>query len=94
VLGYADLYHDIGSVIEWKFGRHQVLGLLHSASDEPLYGGLHTVQAGAGYGYEVLRTERFSLILGGMLVLSYFGLEYADGKNWPRDTPACNAFFL
>jgi hypothetical protein len=80
---YADLYHDIGMVVEWKFTRHQILGLLQSTSDEPFYGGLRTLQAGAGYGYEVLRTKRLSLTLGGMLAVSDFGFEYADGKSWP-----------
>jgi hypothetical protein len=83
VPAYADRYHDTGLVIEWKFRRHQILGLLQSASDEPFYGGLRTVQAGAGYGYEVLRRERLSLTFGGMMAVSDFGLEYADGKIWP-----------
>jgi hypothetical protein len=83
VPGYTDLYHDLGLVVEWKFKRHQILGLLQSASNEPLYGGLRTFQAGAGYGYEAVRTERLSLTLGGMLAVSDFGLEYADGKIWP-----------
>ncbi|MDR2245138.1 MAG: hypothetical protein LBE17_00470 [Treponema sp.] len=81
--GYAGLYHDMGLFAEGRFRRHQVLGLLQSASAEPFYGGLRTVQAGAGYGYEVLRTQQLSLTLGGMLAVSEFGLEYADGKSWP-----------
>ncbi|MDR1374981.1 MAG: hypothetical protein LBJ24_08425 [Treponema sp.] len=81
--GYADRYHDIGLAAEWQFGRHQIRGFLQSASNEPFYGGLRTVKAGAGYGYDVLHTERFSLTLGGILAVSDFGLEYADGKIWP-----------
>ncbi|MDR1072442.1 MAG: hypothetical protein LBL45_02050 [Treponema sp.] len=81
--GYSNFYHNINMLMERRIWRHFVLGLFTSDSDKPLYGGLHTFQTGAGYGYELLRNENLSLILGAGLGVGDFGVEFADGKTWP-----------
>jgi hypothetical protein len=80
---YEGPYHADTLVILQKTGAHQFLALFDSSSPEPVYGGLRTFGAGIGYRYELMRTERASLVAGGYLVVTDSGMEYGDGKIWP-----------
>lgn len=80
--GYPDVYHTIEFLLESTRGPNQWLLLFKSESDEPVYGGWDTFQAGWVYGHEWVRTPRFSLIAGGGLAVSDFGLEISDGTPW------------
>ena len=73
----------ITQLTDGKKNRHQYLGILKSESDEPMYGGLRTFQAAAVYGYELLKSQNFSLALGGGLAVGSFGIERENGEPWP-----------
>ena len=81
--GYAELYHDIDLVIEKKTGPHLLHGYFTANSDRPVYGGLHTLFARAGYGYELIRKENLSLTLGMTLGVGDFGIDLPNGAAWP-----------
>jgi hypothetical protein len=79
--GEHDLFHAIDLSASRRSGRHQVLGLFLSESDEPVAGGIKTFQAGAGYTYDVLRSESQALSLGAGLAMGGLGLELPDGTD-------------
>jgi len=60
-------YHDVGALLDGRIERHQLLLIFRSASDAPVAGGFKTSQIGAGWGYEVIRRQHVSLILGAVL---------------------------
>lgn len=74
---YPDTYHSIELVADGAHARHRYLGVFKSESDRPVVGGMQTLQAAAVYGYEVVRQQRFSLVLGGGLAIGDFGGMYA-----------------
>lgn len=80
---YPSLYHSIEGVIDGGKGRHTWLAVFKSASDKPVYGGLGTFQSAAAYGYTVADGARFTLILGGGVAVSDFGMETSGGDPWP-----------
>ncbi len=80
---YPDTYHSIELMADGRNARHRYLGFFKSESDRPVVGGLRTFQAAAAYGYEVVQQPGFSLVLGGGLAVSDFGIETADGNPWP-----------
>jgi hypothetical protein len=73
-LGVTKQFHQIDAIFDGRINRHQLLFIFKSAADKPVAGGLSTFQAGIGYGYEVIRQPHISLILGGALGVSDFGL--------------------
>jgi hypothetical protein len=81
--GYKGPYHDDTLMFVRKIKRHQFMALLDTGSNEPVYGGLRTFEAGIGYEYELLRNNRHSLTLGGALAVTDTGIEYGEGKTWP-----------
>ncbi|MCF7814620.1 MAG: hypothetical protein K9N40_09085 [Candidatus Cloacimonetes bacterium] len=82
-LDYPATYHSIDILFDASKGRHQYLGIFKSESDQPVYGGLHTFQASAAYGYELIQKKNLSLVLGGGIAVSDFGIEVSDGKPLP-----------
>jgi hypothetical protein len=68
------VYHQIDVLLDGRIERHQLLGIFRSASDKPVLGGLHTFQAGAGWGYEIIRNSRISFIAGIVAAAGDFGL--------------------
>jgi hypothetical protein len=82
--GAADsAYHQIDVLLDGRIERHSFFGLFHSASDKPVSGGLHTFYAGAAYGYEIIRGDRVSLILGLTLTIGDFGIDMPNGDPLP-----------
>ncbi|MDR3173408.1 MAG: hypothetical protein LBU19_04080 [Treponema sp.] len=81
--GVPKQFHQIDAVFDGRMRRHQLLLIFKSAADKPIAGGLNTFQAGLGWGYEVIRRPQVSLILGGALGVSNFGLTLPSGAAWP-----------
>jgi hypothetical protein len=80
--GYPETFHQIDFLFDGRNERHQFLAIFSAASDKPA-AGLAAIQAGAGWGYELLRRPRLSLILGAVVGVSDFGLDLPNGKPWP-----------
>lgn len=81
--GFPSRYHSIDMLLDGKKGRHQYLGIYKSNSDQPVSGDINTYQAAAVYGYEMIKRQNLSLVLGGGLAVGNFGVETSDGENWP-----------
>jgi len=71
---YPSLYHFTQLIAERRFKKHNFFGVFSGLSSAPVYGGLHTFIAGFGYGYELIRNENYSLILGAVLGIGDFGM--------------------
>jgi hypothetical protein len=80
---YPRRYHAVDLLADGSRQRHHYLFMLKSRSDEPVYGGVGSFQAAALDGWRLLEGERGSLVLGGGLAVSDFGIELADGTAWP-----------
>jgi hypothetical protein len=76
------MLHQIGGMFDGRIKRHQILAIFQANSDTPLFGGFNTFQFGAGYGYEVIRRPRVSLILGAVLGVRDFGITLPSGDPW------------
>ncbi|MDR0302756.1 MAG: hypothetical protein LBI04_10655 [Treponema sp.] len=75
--------HRIEALFDGRINRHQLLVIFKSAADKPVTGGLSTFQAGAGWGYEVVRQPHISLIIGAALGVSDFGITLPSGASLP-----------
>lgn len=80
---YPKVYHSIDILFDGQKNRHQYLGIFKSESDQPVYGGLITFQTAVAYGYELVQRQNYSLVLGGGLAVSDFGIELSNGEPWP-----------
>ena len=70
-----DLYHKVIVAVTKKTRSHYFLGVLNSASDEPLYiGGLRTAKTGLGYGYEIVKNKNLAFTLGAIAYVGDFGI--------------------
>jgi hypothetical protein len=76
-------YHRAKLMLDARWERHQLLGLFSSETDKPLAGGLSTVKAGLGWGYELLRYSNLSLILGVLVGVADFGIDLPSGDPLP-----------
>jgi hypothetical protein len=76
-------FHQIDVMLDGRIERHQLLGMFQSDSDKPAAGGLHTFQAGAGWGYEIIRNPSVSLIVGVAAAAGDFGIELPNGEPLP-----------
>lgn len=74
--------HQIGGMFDARLKRHQVLTIFQANSDTPVFGGFNTFQFGAGYGYEIIRRPKVSLILGAVLGVRDFGVTLPSGDPW------------
>jgi hypothetical protein len=81
--GYADVYHSMSVMAEKRIGRHSIIALAVSETDKPFYGGLRSFIAGAGYGYEFIRKENMSLLLGIDAALMDSGIDLPNGDPFP-----------
>jgi hypothetical protein len=77
------VYHGIDFLFDGRWERHQFLLISKASSDKPFAGGLQTVQAGLGWGYEILRYSNFSFILGAAIGVSDFGIDLPNGDPLP-----------
>lgn len=83
IFDHPDAYHAIDLLYDGRDGRRQLVLLFKSESDRPVAGGWETFQAATVFGYEVVVRPRVSLVLGGGLALSDYGIELEDGTVWP-----------
>ena len=77
------VFHQIDVLLDGRIERHQLLGMFQSDSDKPVSGGIHTFQAGAGWGYELIRNPSVSLIVGAALAAGDFGIDLPNGEPLP-----------
>ena len=63
--------------------KHRFLYLFKSEAEEPVIGGFQSFQTAGVYGYRLVHSQRASLVLGGGLAVSDFGIELEDGRTWP-----------
>ena len=73
--GVPNHLHQIDAIFDGRIYRHQLLMLFKSTADRPIAGGLSTFQAGLGWGYEIIRRQHISLILGAALGVSDFEIS-------------------
>jgi hypothetical protein len=78
-----DRYHSIDLLYDRRRDRHTSVSLFKSESDRPVTGGWSTFQAATVWGYEVVRGRQTSIVVGGGLAVSDFGIELDDGTPWP-----------
>ena len=64
--------HQSEAIFDGRINRHQLLFIYNGASDKPVAGGLNTFNAGAGWGYQIIRKEQLSLVLGAVLGVGGF----------------------
>jgi hypothetical protein len=76
------MLHQIGGMFDARVKRHQILAIFQANSDIPVFGGINTFQFGAGYGYEIIRRPKVSLILGAVLGVRDFGITLPSGDPW------------
>jgi len=81
--GVPKQFHQVDALFDGRISRHQLLIIFKSAADKPVAGGLSTFQAGIGWGYEVIRNRQVSLIIGGALGVSDFGITLPSGASLP-----------
>lgn len=80
---YPELYHSADLLYDGGKGKHRFLYLFKSEAEEPVIGGFNSFQTAAVYGYRLVDTPKTSLVLGGGLAVSDFGIELEDGGTWP-----------
>jgi hypothetical protein len=76
-------YHSIDFLFDGRLERHQFLAILNADSDKPVAGGLQTFAAAIGWGYELLRYDSLSLILGAAIAVNDFGIDLPNGDPLP-----------
>ncbi len=76
-------YQTIDILSELQRDNSQILLILKSSTDCPESLELQTFQSAIVYGYKFLDEKQFSLIFGGGIAVSDFGIEYSNGKTWP-----------
>jgi hypothetical protein len=79
---YPSLYHSIVLSFNGKAGRHTGFGAITANTDKPFYGGLHTVNAFAGYTYDLINGPHFSMDLGAYLIFMDISVNLPDGTPW------------
>jgi hypothetical protein len=75
---YSNLYHTMNIIADKRINRHSIFGIILSESDKPFYGGTRSFIAAAGYGYEFIRKENISLLLGANAGFLDLGIEIDD----------------
>ncbi|MCL2592009.1 MAG: hypothetical protein FWD82_01465 [Defluviitaleaceae bacterium] len=81
--GLPNHFHRIDAIFDGRIYRHQLLLIFRSAADKPIAGGLGTFETGIGWGYELVRRQNISLILGAGLAVSDFGPALSLDRVWP-----------
>lgn len=79
----GDRFHAIDLLYDGGIDRHRWIGLFKSAADRPIAGGWNTFQGAGVWGYDVLNRPQTSLVLGGGIAVSDFGIETSNGTTWP-----------
>jgi hypothetical protein len=80
---FSENYHTIKFLFDGRLERQQFMAILNSRSERPIAGGLQTFTAGIGWGYELLRADSFSFILGAAIAAGDFGIDLPNGDPLP-----------
>lgn len=78
---FPDTYYSIDTLLDTQFGRHQYLLIFKSDSDNAFPGDWNPIQSGLVYGYELVNSNNWHLVLGGGIAVGEFGLEREDGST-------------
>jgi len=79
---FPNLYHNASLSVMHKIDRHIMTGSFSAITEKPLYGGSHTFTGMAGYLYNSVKGEHFSMNLGATLLLMDIGVTMNNGKPW------------
>lgn len=79
---FPTLYHSAAMFINQKIRRHSILASFLVNTDKPIYGGLNTVMGVAGYLYNLIKGEHFSMSLGLNLIVMDIGVKLDNGLSW------------
>lgn len=76
-------YHEIDFLGDIHQGSWNTLLIFKSRSDKPVAGGLRTFQLGTAVGYNLFFGNTASIIIGGGIAVSDFGVVLPNGKPLP-----------
>lgn len=79
---YSSGYHMAALTVNQRLSRHTINGAFIVMTDKPLYGGIHTFMGMAGYTYNLVKWEHFSMNLGIKLTLMDIGIALDNGVPW------------
>jgi hypothetical protein len=79
---FPGLYHTATTVIFKKIKRHSINAAFIARTDKPIYGGLNTFIGFAGYSYNFIQWEHFSMTFGINLAVMDIGIEVGNGIPW------------
>ena len=79
---FPNLYHNVSLSVMHKIDRHIMTGSFSAITEKPLYGGSRTFLGMAGYLYNLVKGEHFSMNLGATLLLMDIGVKMDNGTPW------------
>jgi len=79
---FPNLFHNVSLSIMHKINRHIITGSFGAITEKPLYGGSHTFMGMAGYLYNPVKGEHFSMNVGVTLLLMDIGVRMDNGRPW------------
>jgi len=79
---FPNLFHNASLSIMHKINRHIITGSFSAITEKPLYGGSHTFTGTAGYLYNSVKGDHFSMNLGITLLLMDIDVKMDNGKPW------------
>jgi len=79
---FPDFFHNASLSIMHKINRHIITGSFSARTEKPLHGGSRTFMGTAGYLYNLVKGEHFSMNLGATLLLMDIGVTMNDGTPW------------
>jgi hypothetical protein len=79
---FPNLFHNASLSVMRKINRHIITGSFSAITEKPLYGGSRTFMGTAGYLYNSVQGEHFSMNLGATLLVMDIGVRMDDGTPW------------
>ncbi|MCL2519988.1 MAG: hypothetical protein FWE37_03145 [Spirochaetaceae bacterium] len=79
---YPERYHNGGMAFMTRFNRHTFNAAFFAQTDKPIYNGINTLIATAGYSNNVVNGQHFLLNIGLNLVLADVGVKLPNDMAW------------
>ncbi|MCL2440373.1 MAG: hypothetical protein FWD14_01405 [Treponema sp.] len=79
---YPDLYHNVSLTVMQMLNKHMFYGSLMAMTEKPLYGGSNSYMSMAGYSYNIIKGDHFSMNLGTVLLFMDIGYKMDNGMPW------------
>ncbi|MDR2718002.1 MAG: hypothetical protein LBB89_08065 [Treponema sp.] len=79
---FPNLFHNASLSVMHKIDRHIITGAFSAMTEKPLYGGSRTFMGMAGYLYNLVNGEHFSMNLGVTLLVMDIGITMNNGTPW------------